>query len=116
MPSEYRRLREGVERFFISDINNPAFTAKSQTDIPVMLDFWGQNFDFTFSPLGVEQAVNGVSAYNHIPGGSNVLYMDGHVVFVRYGNEFPVMNGPSTSYGANLGEWLGLCGYSIDNY
>ena len=24
------------------------------------------------------------SIFNHIPGGSNVLYMDGHVAFVKY--------------------------------
>ena len=27
--------------------------------------------------------------YNHVPGGCNVLYMDGHVAFVKYGNDFP---------------------------
>jgi prepilin-type processing-associated H-X9-DG protein len=27
---------------------------------------------------------------NHIPGGCNVLYMDGHVEFVRYPGETPV--------------------------
>ena len=29
--------------------------------------------------------------YNHIPGGSNILYMDGHVGFVKYpSDQFPV--------------------------
>jgi len=27
---------------------------------------------------------------NHIPGGCNVLYMDGHVAFIRYPGEWPV--------------------------
>ena len=34
---------------------------------------------------------SGVPQYmNHIPGGSNVLYMDGHVAFMRYPSETPV--------------------------
>ncbi len=116
MPSEYQRLREGIERFFVSDINHPAYSAKSQSDLAIMWDFWGQNSEITLPSFGIDEAVNGISTYNHIPGGANVLYMDGHVEFVRYGTEAPVMNGPGTSYGANLGEWLGLCGYAIDNY
>jgi prepilin-type processing-associated H-X9-DG protein len=33
--------------------------------------------------------------FNHVPGGSNVLFMDGHVEFIRYAEmgAFPV-NGP----------------------
>jgi prepilin-type processing-associated H-X9-DG protein len=30
------------------------------------------------------------SKFNHIPGGSNVLYMDGHVEFVKYPGPPPV--------------------------
>lgn len=30
------------------------------------------------------------SYFNHVPGGGNVLYMDGHVSFVRYPGEWPV--------------------------
>ena len=62
------RLREGVERLLITDINNPAGSSRAQAAIPVMWDFTS-----TF-----------VADYNHAPGGSNVLYMDGHVTFVRY--------------------------------
>jgi prepilin-type N-terminal cleavage/methylation domain-containing protein/prepilin-type processing-associated H-X9-DG protein len=68
------RLREGIERFFITDINNPAATAKAQSEIVVMFD----------------QMSSDVTEFNHIPGGSNVLYMDGHVEFLRYPGEFPV--------------------------
>lgn len=70
------RLREGIERFLITDINNPAASAKAQSEIVVMFD---------------AVATNGEN-FNHIPGGSNVLYMDGHVQFVRYeqNGEFPV--------------------------
>ncbi len=28
--------------------------------------------------------------FNHVPGGSNVLYLDGHVDFVRYPDEWPI--------------------------
>ena len=72
------RLREGVERFMITDINNPAGSAMAQSEIPVMYD-----------ALGGSEIVAGVAAghpdrFNHIPGGANVLYMDGHVQFRRY--------------------------------
>ena len=62
------RLREGIERFMITDINNPAGSAKAQSEIPIMFD----------------QVATVPSAYNHIPGGSNVLFMDGHVEFQLY--------------------------------
>ncbi|MGI6458883.1 MAG: DUF1559 domain-containing protein [Candidatus Hydrogenedentales bacterium] len=73
------RLREGIERFMITDINNPAGSAQAQSEIPVMWDL-----AWTTSDL-----VNGWSYFNHIPGGSNVLYMDGHVQFVRFPGEWP---------------------------
>jgi prepilin-type processing-associated H-X9-DG protein len=28
--------------------------------------------------------------FNHLPGGANVLYMDGHVEWVKYPGPFPV--------------------------
>jgi prepilin-type processing-associated H-X9-DG protein len=31
-----------------------------------------------------------VSGFNHVPGGSNVLYMDGHVEFVKYPGPPPI--------------------------
>jgi len=62
------RLREGVERFLITDINNPAGSAQAQSMIFVMFDQIGTM----------------ASMFNHVPGGSNVLYMDGHVQFVKY--------------------------------
>lgn len=68
------RLREGIERFLISDINNPAASAKSQSDLWIMHD--------AISPIAAN--------YNHVPAGANVLYMDGHVEFVKYPDEVPV--------------------------
>ena len=61
-------LREGIERFTITDINNPASSAQAQSTMPVMADL----------------VATKVEAYNHIPGGANILYMDGHVEFVKY--------------------------------
>jgi prepilin-type N-terminal cleavage/methylation domain-containing protein len=38
------RLREGIERFFITDINNPAASSKSQSELVVLWDsVWGPN-------------------------------------------------------------------------
>ena len=69
------RLREGIERFFITDINNPAAGAKAQSEIFVMHDD--------------NNGLTNVAYFNHVPGGGNVLYMDGHVEFVRYPGESP---------------------------
>jgi prepilin-type N-terminal cleavage/methylation domain-containing protein/prepilin-type processing-associated H-X9-DG protein len=62
------RLREGIERFMITDINNPAATAKAQSEIAISADLT------TTTP----------GQFNHIPGGGNILYLDGHVQFERY--------------------------------
>ena len=32
----------------------------------------------------------GAIDFNHTPSGSNVLYMDGHVEFIKYPGEFPI--------------------------
>jgi len=73
------RVREGIERFFITDINNPAATAMAQSDVFVMFDTIGQPGETSIH-------------FNHVPGGCNVLYMDGHVEFVRYPGRTPVSN------------------------
>ena len=78
---QYKRLREGVERFFITDINNPAAGSQSQSTIPVMRDAWS-SLDPTQSWLNPQQ----VAMFNHVPGGCNVLFMDGHVEYQRYGS------------------------------
>jgi prepilin-type N-terminal cleavage/methylation domain-containing protein/prepilin-type processing-associated H-X9-DG protein len=72
------RLREGIERFIITDINNPAATAEAQSRLPIMWDQISNNQNFS-----------------HTPGGCNVLYLDGHVEWHRYPSEFPtsVLNG-----------------------
>jgi len=79
------RLREGIERFLITDINNPAASAVGQSELPVAWDIASSN---TAAPLG--DAGNGVALFNHVPGGGNVLYLDGHVSFIRYPGAFPI--------------------------
>jgi len=70
------RLREGIERFTITDINNPAAAATAQSELFVMHDWLSAQAE----------------DYNHVPGGCNVLFMDGHVEFLRYPNKkAPVM-------------------------
>jgi prepilin-type processing-associated H-X9-DG protein len=59
---------EGVERFLITDINSPATGARAQSEVVVMWD----------------QVARRGQMFNHAPGGSNVLFMDGHVEFMRY--------------------------------
>ena len=71
------RLREGIERFMITDINNPAGSAIAQSEVYVMWD----------------HVATMAEAFNHVPGGSNVLYMDGHVEFLRYPGKAPVNQG-----------------------
>jgi len=75
------RLREGIERFFISDINNPAASAKAQSELAVMWDkaLWAQG-----------EGPDHMPGYNHIPGGGNALFMDGHVQFIKYPGEWPI--------------------------
>jgi prepilin-type N-terminal cleavage/methylation domain-containing protein/prepilin-type processing-associated H-X9-DG protein len=68
------RTREGVERFLITDINNPAASAQAQSEVPIMMD----------------SVTTAARNYNHVPGGGNVLYMDGHVSFIRYPGEYPI--------------------------
>ncbi len=82
LPSQYYKLREGIERFFITDINNPASGSIAQSQLPVMWDAWSEN----------ENTANdsAIVYFNHVPGGSNVLYVDGHVEFVRFGSKFPI--------------------------
>lgn len=100
------RLKEGVERFFITDINNPAAGAQAASTIPILWD---------------EISGDHVTHFNHVPGGCNVLYMDGHVEFLKYipdenghhnmGNSFPVNGGGIIFHEATHG----LAGHDHDH-
>ena len=61
------RLREGIERFFITDISNPEASALMQSATPVIIERPGLH-DI----------------------GACVLYMDGHTEFVAYPGKFPM--------------------------
>jgi len=65
------RLREGIERFFITDINNPAASAVAQSNLAIMSD----------------NVADAAESFNHVPGGANVLFADGHVAFFKYPGE-----------------------------
>ena len=72
------RVREGIERFFITDINNPASSAVAQSEVWIMFD-----------EIARSTSASGVQ-FNHVPGGCNILYMDGHVEFEKYPGKTPV--------------------------
>jgi prepilin-type N-terminal cleavage/methylation domain-containing protein/prepilin-type processing-associated H-X9-DG protein len=79
------RLREGIERFAITDINNPAASAKSQSSLAVAWDVVGED----------------ASIFNHVPGGANVLFMDGHVEFQKYSANGATVASPIGAGGEN---------------
>jgi prepilin-type processing-associated H-X9-DG protein len=97
--------KDGIERFFITDINNPAGSAQAQSTIPLYLDglggMMGANGQFNTNN------VNKTQTFNHVPGGCNVLYMDGHVEFLKYPGKFPVSHfaGAFGLSGGGLGNW-----------
>lgn len=69
------RLRHGIERFLITDINHPAASAIAASDVPLLWDHISAKAD----------------AWAHLPGGGNVLYLDGHVRWHKYpATRFPV--------------------------
>lgn len=84
------RLKEGVERFMITDINNPASTAMAQSELPVQWD-------------NISATLGSGASFNHTPGGTNVLYMDGHVSFLKYRSpdDFPCTKTWTDAYSAS---------------
>ena len=83
------RLREGIERFMITDINNPGASAMAQSEIAIIFD----------------EIATDLRAFNHVPGGANVVYLDGHVEWQRYpGTKFPVINGFAQIFGGFLAD------------
>jgi len=92
------RLREGIERFLITDINNPGAGAQAQSTIPIMWDVIGSGPITTLPPGWTKD--DGAETFNHIPGGSNVLFLDGHVAFSRYPSETDV---PTSVLAAAIG-------------
>ncbi len=64
------RLREGIERFFITDVNNPAASSEAQATVPILFE--------VIPPQG--------AARRRV---RNMLYLHGGVEVVRFGDEFP---------------------------
>ena len=83
------RLKEGNERFMITDVNNPQTSAMAQSTLFAMMDLFG-NYGAA------------IAYFNHVPGGCNVLFMDGHVDWVPYVPPSPGTDGTtSMDLGAN---------------
>ena len=78
------RLREGIERFLITDINNPAGSAMAQSELAIMHDV------IIVDSIAFESG--GDVLFNHVPGGGNVLYLDGHVAWNKYPQKAPPIN------------------------
>ena len=91
------RLKEGIERFFITDINNAAGSAQSQSSLVVMFD--------GIAATQAGSSNSRVWRFNHVPGGCNVLFMDGHVEFIKYKAKYPV-----TAFAAERGMAAPGCG------
>lgn len=73
-----RRLELGAARFLITDHANPDKANAASSRIPIAWD-------------GATSEGNTSMGFNHIPGGSNVLFLDGHVEFQKYPSDtFPV--------------------------
>ena len=72
-----------------TDINNPAASARAHSEIFIMWD----------------QLATVAEDDNHVPGGANVLFMDGQVEFDRYEiNGDGTVNGPVARFvGALVG-------------
>lgn len=81
---DIRRLRKGIHRFYVTDVNNKSTIIESR--MPVLFDL-----------VSVD-----IQPFNHVPGGANVLFVDGHCEFVTYPGRFPV----SEDF-ANVAEFFG---------
>jgi prepilin-type N-terminal cleavage/methylation domain-containing protein/prepilin-type processing-associated H-X9-DG protein len=87
------RLRTGIERFLITNLNSMATADTASSVVPVMWDHIStKTIDFS-----------------HLPGGGNVLYMDGHVEFLRYpSNKFPMTSDSVKIFGRYDRPWDGF--------
>jgi prepilin-type N-terminal cleavage/methylation domain-containing protein/prepilin-type processing-associated H-X9-DG protein len=86
-------LKEGIERFMITDINNAAAAVLGQSLVPVMWDecHGGKADVGVYDSSGIADTADvpapayiDAENFNHLPGGANILYMDGHVEYAKY--------------------------------
>ncbi|GMV99013.1 MAG: hypothetical protein AMXMBFR84_01520 [Candidatus Hydrogenedentota bacterium] len=66
-------FKDGIERFFITDINSPGSSNMAQSELAVFFD-----------QVEINAGQSHGLKMHHVPGGANVLYMDGHVEFIKY--------------------------------
>jgi prepilin-type N-terminal cleavage/methylation domain-containing protein/prepilin-type processing-associated H-X9-DG protein len=66
-------LRDGINRFTVTDINNPAASVMADSEVAVWWDTVRTDYG---RPMYRE--------INHSPLAANVLFMDGHVEYARY--------------------------------
>lgn len=78
------RLKMGIERFLVTDINDSARGSEASSTVPIVWDhLTTAEIDFA-----------------HLPGGINVLYLDGHVDFLKYpGDKFPATMDSARTFG-----------------
>lgn len=91
MPSSLARLyrlREGIERQFITDVNDERAAARIVSEIWIMGDaIWDEESHFNHRPgRGIEAWLPFRREYarRDVAGGANALFMDGHVEYLRY--------------------------------
>lgn len=85
------RLREGIEKEIMMadglDVNDPGASARAQSEIPILierLDNHGvQTKKGILERLGLKRSSPQII-------GANILYLDGHVEFIRYPGEWPM--------------------------
>ena len=90
------RMRDGIERFFMYDINDAGEATAAQSLVPVMFDLMSapnpSTQEFPDPISGLPQGGR-LDRFNHIPSGINCLYLDGHVEFLRYPDNYPATPG-----------------------
>jgi prepilin-type N-terminal cleavage/methylation domain-containing protein/prepilin-type processing-associated H-X9-DG protein len=91
------RLGANVDRFLISDINVIVTGLEvGASTVPIMWD----------------QLSTDITDFSHVPAGQNVLYLDGHVEFIRYekgSTEFPTSPLYAALNGGVVGKEFAYC-------
>lgn len=70
----FRTLREGLERFLITDVLHPERNNQGASETAIYWDI----------SRGFASAAGDANEFNHVPSGGNVLYIDGHVEYSKY--------------------------------
>jgi len=84
------RLREGIGKLLVTDASNAALVKTAESECAIMWD------KLRTRP---SRQTHGAWVFNHFPGGSNVLFLDGHVEFVKFPGKFPVTDGVAQAIG-----------------